>query len=456
VIRAYLFALDPTPGQAEAMRSHCGAARLAYNWCLAQVKANWEQRRAEESYGIPEEQRTPWINLSAYGLRKAWNAAKNQVAPWWAENSKEAYATGCANVAAALANRNAGRARMSQFKSKRRRSRLSCRFTTGAFGLAQDRRHVQLPRIGVVRTGESTRKLARKVETGQARIRSATLSWQRGRWHVSFSVELPDPEPPDREPEQRASGRVVGVDLGISSLATLSTGQRVPNGRRLDRELRRLRREQRRVSRRRGPDRRTGQTPSNRWRKARARVDRIHTRVANLRRNDTHQFTVRLVRGHEVIVVEDLHVAGMLRNKRLARHIAAAAWAEIRRQLTYKAEQAGVRLIVADRWFASSKICSGCGAAKAKLGLSERTYVCTACGLVLDRDHNAARNLAALAAAGTGELRREQPDRTGVRPARPAAVAVGPLREESITTQRHRREVVGSMNGTQRHVPSNG
>jgi putative transposase len=90
VIRAYLFALDPTPAQAEAMRSHCGAARVAYNWCLTQVKANWQQRAAEESYGIPEDQRTPWINLSAYGLRKAWNAAKDRVAPWWAENSKEA------------------------------------------------------------------------------------------------------------------------------------------------------------------------------------------------------------------------------------------------------------------------------------------------------------------------------------------------------------------------------
>ena len=299
---------------------------------------------------------------------------------------------------------------------------------------------MRLPRIGLVRAGESTRKLARKIEAGRARIRSATLSWQRGRWHVSFSVELLTPTP-DPEPAPRTGGQVVGVDLGIATLATLSTGRRVPNGRRLDAQLRRLRRAQRRVSRRRGPDRRTGIEPSNRWRKARARADRIHTRVANLRRDDTHQLTSRLVRGHEVIVIEDLYVAGMLRNKRLARHIAGAGWAEIRRQLTYKAQRAGVRLIVANRRFASSKICSGCGTAKAKLGLSERMYVCTACGLVLDRDVNAARNLAALA-ADTGELRLEQPVRTGVRPARPAAVAVGPLREESCGTQRRRREAV--------------
>jgi putative transposase len=447
VIRAFLFALDPTPAQEQAFRSHCGAQRFAFNFGLALVRANLDQRTAERSYGIAETDLTPAVSWSAYGLRRAWNTAKHDLAPWWAENSKEAYSAGLANLAAALTNwssslsgiRAGGKVAFPRFKG--RRSRLSCRFTTGAFGLAGDRRHVRLPRIGLVRTCESTRKLARKIETGTARIRSATLSWQRGRWHVSFSVELPDPESPDREPAPGAACRVVGIDLGISTLATLSTGQRIPNGRRLDRELRRLRRAQRRVSRRCGPDRRTRQEPSNRWRKARARVDRIHARVANLRRNDTHQLTTRLVREHDVIVIEDLYVAGMVRNKHLARHIAGAAWAEIRRQLTYKAEWAGARLVVADRWFASSKTCSGCGTAKAKLGLSERAYVCTACGLVLDRDHNAARNLAALA-AGTGELRREQPDRTDVRPARPTAVAVGSLREESSRTQRHGREAV--------------
>src|SRR5262249_39454500 len=162
MIRAYLFALEPTVEQAERFRSHCGAQRFAYNWCLAQVLANWAQRKAEESYGIPEDQRTPWINTSAYSLRMAWNQAKSDGAPWWTANSKEVYSCGCANLATALANRKAGRTRMPRFKSKR--SRLSCRFTTGAFRLGRDRRHVTLPRIGQVRTGESTRKLARKVE----------------------------------------------------------------------------------------------------------------------------------------------------------------------------------------------------------------------------------------------------------------------------------------------------
>jgi putative transposase len=244
-----------------------------------------------------------------------------------------------------------------------------------------------------------------------------------------------------QEPVPRDGGRIVGVDLGITALATLSTGERVANGRHLGQELARLRRAQRRVSRRRGPDRRTPAEASNRWRKARARAARIHTRVANLRRDDIHQLTARLVRGHDVIVIEDLHVAGMLRNKRLARHIAEAGWAEIRRQLSYKTHWGGVRLIMAGRWFASSKICSGCGAAKAKLGLSERRYTCTACGVVLDRDHNAARNLAALA-ADTGELRRELPDGSDVRPVVPARPAVALPREDRVSGQRHRREAV--------------
>jgi hypothetical protein len=190
------------------------------------------------------------------------------------------------------------------------------------------RSHIRLPVIGAVRTAESTRKLARKLEAGAARIRSATLSHQRGRWHVSFSIEVPDPAPAPRE--QR---RVLGVDLGISDLAVLSTGEHILNPRRLEGALRKLRRAQRRCARRRGPDRRTRTEPSNRWRKARARADRIHTQVAARRRDHLHTLTTRLVAEYDTIVIEDLAVANMLRNRHLARHIAAASWAQLRRQL---------------------------------------------------------------------------------------------------------------------------
>src|SRR5918997_2209116 len=146
------------------------------------------------------------------------------------------------NAAAAFKNYGdswAGRRRGPKIRPPRfkgRRARRSCRFSTGAFGLGADRRHIRLPRIGAVRTHESTRKLARRVEAGTARILSANLTWQRGRWHVSFGVQLPDPQPP-----ARTGGRVVGVDLGITSLAVLSTGEVVPNPRHLDRALAALR-----------------------------------------------------------------------------------------------------------------------------------------------------------------------------------------------------------------------
>jgi putative transposase len=172
----------------------------------------------------------------------------------------------------------------------------------------------------------------------------------------------------------------------------------VPNPRHLDGALARLRRAQRMCARRRGPDRRTRTEPSQRWRKAKARVAALHTRVANQRRDGLHKLSTRLVREHDTIVIEDLHVAGMIRNKRLARHIAQLGVGEFRRQLTYKSAEAGARLVVADRWFPSSKTCSACGAVRAKLTLAERQFVCQSCGTRLDRDYNAAINLAALAA----------------------------------------------------------
>ncbi|AOW92879.1 hypothetical protein BFN03_09825 [Rhodococcus sp. WMMA185] len=205
VVQAYRFALDPTPTQEGALRSHCGAQRFAYNWGLAVVKANLDQRAAERSYGIGGDDLTPVVDWSAYSFRKHWNQIKEETAPWWAENSKEAYSSGVANLAAALSNwstsrsgkRKGRRVGFPRFKGKR--SALSCRFSTGAFGLADaDRRHVRLPRIGIVRTHESTRKLARRVDAGTARIRSATVSLRRGRWFVSFSVQVRRAEPDTR------------------------------------------------------------------------------------------------------------------------------------------------------------------------------------------------------------------------------------------------------------------
>ena len=147
------------------------------------------------------------------------------------------------------------------------------------------------------------------------------------------------------------------------------------------------------------------QHPSNRWRRASAALAKAQGRVADQRRDSTHKLTTSLARQLGTVVIEDLYVAGMLKNHRLARHISDAFFGELRRQLEYKTVLSGGRVVVVDRWFCSSKTCSGCGAVKAKLALSERSYVCMACGMVLDRDLNAAKNLAArgeVMVAGSG------------------------------------------------------
>jgi putative transposase len=400
---AYRYALDPTPAQERSLRSHAGAARVAFNWGLARVKANLAQREAEKSYGITGDGLTPPVSWSLYSLRKDWNAAKDEVAPWWPECSKEAFNTGLDQLARALKNwgdsrkgkRKGKPAGFPRFRSKRK-ARMSVRFTTGA--VRCEVTHAVLPRLGRI-------KLHERAATGDARILSATARHERGRWFVSFTAEAEISRPAPRRPDA-----VVGVDLGIKTLAVLSNGEEIPNPRHLSGALRKLRRLSRTVSRRQGPDRRTRREPSNRWRRASAALGRAQGRVADQRKDGLHKLTTRLASEFGTVVIEDLHVAGMTRNRRLARHVADASFGEFRRQLEYKAAWHGGRVIVADRWFASSKTCAGCGAVKAKLPLSERTYVCTSCGMVAGRDLNAALNLAAL---GRRELAGSGPDSNG-------------------------------------------
>jgi IS605 OrfB family transposase len=395
VVRGYRFALDLTPGQVRDLERHAGAARFAFNWALARAKANLDQRAAERSYGLDGGDLTPALGWNLPALRRAWNAAKPEVAPWWGECSKEAFNTGLDGVARALTNfadsrsgKRAGRrVGFPRFKA-RRRSVPRVGFTTGTIRVEPDRHHITLPRVGRLKTHESTRKLARRLQAGTARIMSATVRYEAGRWFCAFTVEVHRAVQGAARPDAR-----VGVDLGISNLAVLSTGECVPNPRHLGRSLRRLRSAARTMSRRVGPDRRTRTPPSKRWERARAEVSRLHARVANQRRDGLHKLTTTLAGTYGTVVVEDLNVAGMLRNRRLARHLADAGFREIRRQLDYKIRWSGGTLIVADRWFPSSKTCSACQTVKPKLSLAVRTFICDACGLTLDRDLNAAINL---------------------------------------------------------------
>ena len=376
MLEAVRVALDPTPRQERLLESHAGAARFAYNAGLAHVKDMLE--RGDE----PE-----W---SYYGLRRWWNQAKDTLAvdettgeTWWRENSKESYNSGLESLADALRNfsksrkgRRKGRGMgFPRFKSKDR-AVPGFAYTTGSFGLIDcDPYALRLPRIGRVHCMEDA---SRRVDG--ARVLRMSVSRRGGRWQASLTVEradLPVPSPP--------KGGSVGIDLGVKELATLSDGTVIHNPHALRSNLGRLKKAQRNLSRKR--------KGSNRRRKARAQVARLYARVANLRSDALNKTTTMLAHTYADIDIEDLNVAGMVKNHGLARSIQDAAFAQFRRQLEYKTARTGARLHVIDRWYPSSKTCSNCGTVKAKLSLSERVYHCDECGLVIDRDLNAAINI---------------------------------------------------------------
>ena len=387
VIQAYRFALDPAPAQERMLRSHAGAARFAWNWGLARCQQRYQAGGR-------------WY--SGMELHKLWNAAKkaDPALAWWAENSKCVYQEAFRDLDRALRDflaskkgqRKGKRLGFPRFK-KRGRCRDSFRFSTGAIGCTGTT--VTLPRLGTIRTHESTRKLARRLAAGTARIVSATVSRTAGRWFVSFTAEV-DRAIPARHARP---GSAIGVDLGVATLLTGVDDQgtivTVPGPKALRSSLRRLRRASRSHSRK---------TPgSANRRKPAARLARIHARVANVRADALHQATSGLAARYETVVAEDLNVAGMTRNRRLARALADQGFGMARRMLGYKTTWNGGSLLLAGRWFPSSKMCSGCGAVKATLALSERTYRC-GCGLVTGRDVNAAANLLNLAASGAESL----------------------------------------------------
>ncbi|MBO0685767.1 MAG: IS607 family element transposase accessory protein TnpB [Candidatus Dormibacteraeota bacterium] len=371
---AYRFALDPNDRQRSALASHCGAARFAFNWGLGLVRERLGARAAGQEVHVP------WTLPE---LRREWNRAKPEVAPWWGENSKEAYSSGLDGLVRALNNfsesrRGRRRGRRVGFPRFRKRGRRdSCRFTTGAIRV-DDERHLVLPRLGRLRTLEATGKLLADLEAG-GRILSATISREADRWFCSFTVEV------ERESEPNSHRDVLGVDLGLNRFATYSDGESAESPRPLRKQLRKLRRLSRAHSRKR-------KGSQNRRRSAQ-KLARCHAKIANRRRDFVHKLTSQLAKSHGVLVVEDLNVSGMLGNRHLSRAIADSGWAEFVRQLSYKCGWYGSWLVVAPRFLASSKTCSGCGVRKQSLELSERIFRCEDCGLELDRDLNAARNL---------------------------------------------------------------
>jgi putative transposase len=210
------------------------------------------------------------------------------------------------------------------------------------------------------------------------KIKSARVSCEAGRWFAAMQVDTDDVKP------LKQSEPIVGVDFGVSALATLSTGETVKGPKAHVAALRQLRRASKALARKR--------RGSRNFLKAKMRLARVHCRAAAIRRDAAHKMTTRLVKTFKLIGIEDLNVRGMLSNRRLARSIADAGMGELRRQIIYKAQLYGARIVVADRWYPSSKACSCCGVVKETLALAERTFRCEDCGFEAGRDENAARN----------------------------------------------------------------
>jgi putative transposase len=397
--QSYRYVLAPTPEQQKTLRSYTGASRFAFNWGLGLVKERLDQRAGGAQV------RVPW---SYYALCSEWAPVKDDIAPWRREVVVGSFLAGFEQLGAALQRFSEGRRKgrkvgFPRFKTKGNcRERVIFQYLTPADG-----RHVRIPKLGLVRSRESFRKLNRRLERDpKARVlRAALYELRPGRWLISFTVERSLKQRRPRKPRS-----VVGVDLGVRQLATLSYGRPVANPRPLESALRRLARAQRTLDRQRRAnnpgnflaDGRVRPGPkqwhtSARMQRTRERLIRLHARVASLRRSQAHLLTRRLTDEHGVIGVESLNVAGMLRDRSVARSISDAGWGEILTQLRYKTAWAGSRLVSAGRFYPSSKRCSACGSVKAKLDRSATRFTCDACGFVRDRDENAARNLAQIA-----------------------------------------------------------
>jgi putative transposase len=398
VAQAYRFEIDPTPVQTIALRSHIGGTRFAYNALLGLVKTNWDENRIKKALGI-EVPNADYIGTYHLDLQRLWYQHRHELAPWWAENGSSTYNYACLNLSKAFANHRQGRTSFPTLKKRGGKASVSL---MGSAVRLTDSHHVRIHRVGEIKTYESMRKLHRHLGRGTGRILSATVSQVRGKFFIAFTVKVERAIPATRPPK-----RIIGIDVGLVNLYTGATpgGEhvlRVDNPRNLVTAQKKLAHAQRIASRRQGP--RKGVAPSNRWKRANARVQKIHARTTNVRRNLIHETTTALAKNYDIIVVEDLNIAGMLKNHSLAKHISDAAWGEFTRQLAYKTKWYGSTLVKVDRYFPSSKTCASCGTVKAKLPLTTRNYACDYCGYEVDRDLNAAINLARHGPAGTNSV----------------------------------------------------
>jgi putative transposase len=419
----FQFALDPNAEQRVLFAKCAGARRFTVNHHLARVKANLETRSVEREATLDGEVElgspTPSLSWSGFSFINEFNAWKNGLADdalvnedgtrgllWRHELPGDVFE--CASVDAARALKNFAESRSGKrrgppvgfprFQAKGKVTpsfRLRNRATAGRNPLSQPIRfvgptHLRLPKLGPVKLFGPTRKVRRMIKSGRFHVYSATLTERAGRWTVYLTGVAAELHQTERSRSTRHLVPV-GVDRGITSLAVAADANGVPfetfEGVKTLREAQRtLKAANQNLAR---------TTPGSRGRqRARVRLAKTHRKVSNNRRHLVHQVSKALVTKAQVLVIEDLNLAAMVTNRHLSKAISDAAMGELSRQILYKAKWHGVEVRVADPFFPSSKTCSGCGEVKSDLNLSERTYSCCVCGLVIHRDLNAAINLA--------------------------------------------------------------
>jgi putative transposase len=358
--KAYKVEIKPNNKQITHLLQHCGCARLAYNWALD---------RCKEGISKP----------NAIQLHKELNAIKREQFPFMYEVSKCAPQEALRDLQIAFDRFFKKTSGYPKFKSKHKSSNS---FRLGG-SFKVERNKIRLPRLGWIRLKESN------YIPIDRRILSATLREEGNRWYCSVLVEE-NIQPLSKTDE------VLGIDLGIKQLATCSDGFVVNNPKSLSRHEKKIKRLQRIQSRR--------QKGSNRRKKIQKQLRKVWKRVTDIRKDNIHKSTSYIVKTKQygTIVLEDLHVKGMVKNHNLAKSIHDASMSEFRRCIEYKAKWYGVEIIKADRWYPSTKACSKCGCVKEKISLSERIYSCDHCGHKMDRDLNAAINLKKYTASSAG------------------------------------------------------
>jgi putative transposase len=444
----FRFALDPTPTQAGMLARHAGASRFAYNQCLQLVTDALQKKAGDPTIAVP------WSGFDLINNFNAWKRSEAAgrsfiIAPdgvitkevtgliWRHEISAQVFEEAAVDLGRALAayqqsrvgkakGRRVGFPRLKRKGRCRESFRIRNKASSGAGRIRVGEGHprsVTLPRIGIVRVHDDTRRLRRLLRpvsqddpgTGEsvvaprAKILFATCRRHGARWYISLNIQAPDFHPQRRHPSRPASDRggFVGVDRGLSVFAVAATASRTEVGRfaapkPLQRSMQSLMMRSRAASR--------TQPRSSNHAKAVRRLSREHARIADIRRSFLHEVSSQLVKTHDRLCLEDLAVANLLGNRRLARAISDAAWTELARQLGYKAVWYGAELVLCDRWVPSTRTCSKCGRMGPAMKLGERVFSCRGCGLVADRDCNAAANLAAWAEAASMAVA-QAPDR---------------------------------------------